>query len=105
MPSVVSASKRKQPKARPMDEAVVTSYAARLQATLGDDSAFMSVFRQLSTDKNVRQPEAAAILSRFIAPSAASTAKAEALDRILSRHQSLYTFTLKQRAIGGRSAA
>ena len=105
MPSVASASKRKQPKARPMDEAVVTSYVARLEAALGDDAAFMALFRELAADKAVRQPEAAAMLSRFIAPSAASTPKGEALERILRRHQSLYTFKLKQRAIGGRSAA
>jgi len=103
--SVASASKRKQQKARPMDAAIVSSYVARLEVNVGDDQSFMAIFRELSADKSVRQSEAVGILSAFIAPSAASTTKKEALDRILHRHKSLYIFKLKQRAIGGRSAA
>ena len=104
IPSVASASKRNK-KARPMDDSVVIGYVTRLETTLGDDPAFMAVFREMSSNKAVRQAEAVGILSRFVAPSSASTAKGEALDRILRRHKSLYAFKLKQRAMGGRSAA
>jgi len=103
--SVASASQRTSRKARPMDEAIVSAYVARLEAALGDDPAFMAIFRDLSADRAVKQAEAVGILSRFIAPAASGTSKRIALERILGRHQSLHTFKLKRAAIGGRSAA
>jgi hypothetical protein len=103
---VASASRKKPKKARAiMDHSVVRSYLAELVANLGDDEGFSSVFHLLETDKNVRQPEAVAIGSEFVAPMAASTARAAALERIWKRHKSLMSFKLKQRAVGGRSAA
>jgi hypothetical protein len=88
-----------------MDEAVVAAYLAKLEATLGDDEAFMGVFTELKSDKAVRQVEAVGLASRFVSPTPSSTTKAAALDRILRRHKNIVGFDLKQRAVGGRSAA
>jgi len=88
-----------------MNEAVVADYLAKLEASLGDDKAFMRVFGAMIEDAAVRQVEAVGIVSRFVSPMAASTPKATALDRILRRHKNIVGFDRKQRAIGGRSAA
>jgi hypothetical protein len=103
--SVASASKRKTKAPRPMNEALVAEYLARLEAALGRDDEFAVVFSELQKNPSVMQAEAIAIGSKFVAPMAASTSKAKAFERILKRHRNLVTFKLKQRAIGGRSAA
>jgi hypothetical protein len=88
-----------------MDSNVVETYLARLQAALGKEDVFPSVIKQMVEDVAVKQPEAVEIASRFVARMSASTAKKKAIERIADRHQSLVTFKLKQRAVGGRSAA
>jgi len=104
--SVASASRTKRKRARQvMDETLVAGYLAKLEATLGDDEAFMSVFAEMKNDKAVRQVEAVGLASRFVSPMPASTTKAAALERILRRHKNIVGFDLKQRAVGGRSAA
>lgn len=104
--SVASASKAKPQKAHPiMNQTLVDSYVAQLVASLGNDEAFLDVFRTLQLDKAVRQIEAVAIGSEFVAPMATSTTRVSALERILKRHKSLVSFKQKQRAVGGRSAA
>ena len=104
--SVASASRRKKKRTRrQMNENVVMDYLAKLEAALGDDELFLPVFEDLKRDRAVQQPEAVAIASRFVAPTSASTSRGRALERVLRRHQSLVSFKLKQRAMGGRSAA
>ncbi len=90
---------------RPMDEAVVKAYAAQLKAALGT-SEFEMIFTRLCDDRAVRQEEAVAIASLLLeARIAPSTARGTALGRITKLHNSLVTFKLKQKAVGGRSAA
>jgi len=88
-----------------MNEKVVADYLARLEASLGDESAFMSVFDEMKSDSEVRQVEAVGLVSRFVSPMAASTSKSKAFERILRRHQNIISFDRKQRAGRGRSAA
>jgi hypothetical protein len=88
-----------------MNEKVVTAYLAKLEASLGDDDAFMRVFDTLRADPEVRQVEAVGLAGRFVSPMAASTSKAKAFERILRRHQNIISFDRKQRAVRGRSAA
>lgn len=102
---VVSAS-NKQRKRTPTvtDDKVVSSYLAQLEAALGT-ADFLRVYETMEADKAVRQPEAVAIGSRFVASMAASTTRSRAFERILNRHKNMVSFKLKQRAVGGRSAA
>jgi hypothetical protein len=88
-----------------MNEAVVAHYLATLEASLGDDDAFMRTFDAMKRDPEMRQAEAVGLASRFVSPMAAGTSKAKALERILRRHQNITSFDRKQRAVRGRSAA
>jgi hypothetical protein len=88
-----------------MNEKLVKAYAGELSAALGSAN-FEGIFARLKDDAHVRQDEAVAITSLMLeAPVAPSTARGAALARILKLHNSLATFKLKQRAVGGRSAA
>lgn len=87
------------------NETVVSTYLAKLEATLGDDRAFLPVFEALKADPAVQQPEAVALATKFVAKTADGTARSKALDRVLKRHAALASFKLKQRAMAGRSAA
>lgn|GEM_PF-5132030 len=60
-------------------------YLRSLNAARGDPS-FEAVFAMLSSDKRVKQTEAAAIASAVVAPTAKSAKKADSLRRIKSRH-------------------
>lgn len=105
--SVASKSPKKGPKKRrgPMNEALVKRYAAEIEAALGE-AKFEALFARLTEDAGVGQDEAVALTSILLdAPVAPSTARGAALKRILKLHNSLATFKLKQRAVGGRSAA
>ena len=105
--SVASASRAKKPKrtAQPMNTSLVASYSATLNKVLGS-SDFDDVFDRLKSDPSIGQAEAIAIASEILeARVAPSTARGAALGRILKLHGSLVTFKLKQRAVGGRSAA
>ena len=104
---VASASGQKRKKRTPamINESLVASYVTKLTKALGDDRSFMSVFRALEADIDVRQAEAVAISSAFVAHTADSTSRARALERVLRRHENLASFKLKQRAMAGRSAA
>jgi hypothetical protein len=105
--SVASASREvtKKRTAAMINETIVSTYAARLEAALGDDRSFLPIFEALKTDPCVSQVEAVALASRFVAKTAESTPRAKALERVLKRHTSLASFKLKQRAMAGRSAA
>ena len=98
-------SGRKKKMHGPVNHALVERYASDLKKLLGE-SAFEDVFRRLKNDKDIQQAEAAAIASVLLeAKVSESTARGTALGRILKLHNSLLTFKLKQRAVGGRSAA
>lgn len=88
-----------------MNEALVKRYATEVEAALGE-AQFEALFAKLTDDVDVGQDEAVALTSIILdAPLAPSTARGAALKRILKLHNSLATFKLKQRAVGGRSAA
>ena len=97
------ASKRRSPVV--IDETLVSTYLAKLEAALGDDRAFLPVFNALKADPSVQQAEAVALASRFVATTADSTSRTRALERVWKRHSALASFKLKQRAMAGRSAA
>lgn len=88
-----------------MDDRAVQEYASELKSCLGQ-SGFESIFMRLKDDPRVRQDEAVAIASALLdAKVANSTARGTALGRIAKLHNSVVTFKLKQKAVGGRSAA
>jgi hypothetical protein len=104
--TVASASQRgKKRTPKLMNEKLVNSYLGKLEASLGEERRFMDVYNELLEDQAIQQAEAVAIASRFVAPTAASTPRGKALERVLRRHSSLASFKLKQRATAGRSAA
>ena len=88
-----------------INQTLVSSYLAKLEAALGDDRAFVPVFEALLADQGVRQAEAVALASRFVAKTTDGTPRAKALERVLKRHSALASFKLKPRAMAGRSAA
>jgi hypothetical protein len=96
-----------RPRSKPVacNDQVVKSYLAELNAALGDDPAFTALFDDIKRDKKVRQVEAIAIASAFVAPMPKSTAKGKALDSVRRRHQSLRSFQLKRGAASGGSIA
>lgn len=88
-----------------MDEGLVQNYVSELKENLGQ-AKFENVFQRLRDDTTVRQDEAVAIAAALLeAKVAASTARGTALGRIMKLHNSVVTFKLKQKAVGGRSAA
>lgn len=88
-----------------MNDALVRQYADDLKAALGHPQ-FNTIFDRLKADSSIRQDEAVALASLLLeATVAASTARGTALGRISKLHNSLVTFKLKQKAVGGRSAA
>jgi hypothetical protein len=104
---VASASKRTSTKrvAAVLNEPIVANYLEQLEASLGDSQVFPTLFERLSQDSDVRQLEAVAIATRFVAKTSDSTSRAKALERVWKRHAALASFKLKQRAMAGRSAA
>ena len=104
---VASASKGKSKKgARPMDKSLVADYLRRLEATLGDDIAFLALFREIDADKRVTKLEAVGLATRFLGPTPASTSRPRALQRVLQRHQKLMDFKRSSESIRrGCSAA
>ena len=102
---VASASRNRKKRTRPMsNNDVVEAYVRRLETALGDN-LFEAILDEMRSDSAVRQVEAVAIGSRIVAPMAPSTTRAKAIERILARHSNMVTFKMKQRAVGGRSAA
>jgi len=88
-----------------MDAAVVAKYTEAINKALGEAS-FEKLFGTIKDDVQVTQAEAVGIASAILeAQVTPSTARGAALARILKLHNSLATFKLKQRAVGGRSAA
>jgi hypothetical protein len=104
---VASASRTTSRKRTPVmiNDTIVVTYLAKLEAALGDDARFVPIFEALKADPQVQQIEAVAIASQFVARTPESTAKSKALEKVWRRHSALATFKLKQRAMAGRSAA
>ncbi|MDX2263798.1 MAG: hypothetical protein NW215_02340 [Hyphomicrobiales bacterium] len=83
---------------------IVDQYARNLNAALGDPS-FDAIFAMLSSDKRVRQAEAAAIASVVVAPTAKSAKKADSLRRIKARHDNRLDSLHKRELLRDKSAA
>lgn len=102
--SASPASKRARSRGQ-MNLALVQDYLLEIKNALGSQK-FDAVFAKLRADKSVGQTEAVEIASLLLEHRVASgTARSAALDRIVKLHTSLTTFKLKQKAVGGRSAA
>jgi hypothetical protein len=104
---VASASKGKSKKgAKSMNESLVADYLKKLEAALGNDVAFRTLFGEIEADKRITKLEAVALATRFLGPTPASTTRPRALQRVLQRHQKLMDFKRSSESIGGgRSAA
>jgi hypothetical protein len=100
-----SAAGQRQNAAVDCDQQVVSRYLAALNQALGDESAFTALFNAIKRDGSVRQAEAVALASAFVAPMAKSTAKGKALDSVRRRHKSLRSFQLKRAAASRGSIA
>ena len=86
----------------PLREALVDSYARRLEDALGDDPGFERVFAQLSADASLTVGELKLLSKRFALSPGAN--KDAALKKIYSRHQSLMTSRARSAATAGRIA-
>ena len=84
-----------------VDHQLVDTYLDKLENALGDEQKFPLVYKALSADERVAQPEAVELASRFLAPVAKSTSRPKALRRVLYRHEKL----LKSRAASASIAA
>ena len=104
--SVVSASKSQRKRARAkMNMTLIEYYLSSLEEALGDNKAFMAIYDRLKANKDATQAEVLAIASQFMSPMPSSTSRSKALEKILARHTNLMSVKLRQRAVGGRSAA
>jgi hypothetical protein len=99
-----SKPKRKKKAAGTMNSDLVADYLERLQAALGDDRKFNTLFESLKADVQIAQDEAVAIASKFYGKTSPGTSRAKALARIRERHDKLVEFT-KNPSSAGRSAA
>jgi hypothetical protein len=104
---VASASKGQSKKgAAAMDQSLVADYLKKLEAALGDDAAFLALFREIDANKRVTKLEAVELATRFLASTPPSTSRSKALQRVLHRHQKLMDFKRSSESIRrGRSAA
>lgn len=93
-------TKPKKPAAAP---SAVDDYVRDLTASLSSQPAFSNVYARLESDASLGVAEYKAIAKAFARVSAKS--KADAMKRILARHQSVMGFDAKARATDGRSAA
>jgi hypothetical protein len=94
--------KRKQAATALRDD-LVGDYHRKLDANLGNEGAFPTVYDDLRANGAMGKSELAALAKRFAGATVRS--KADALKKIWNRHQQLLVFQAKARATGGRSAA
>jgi len=82
---------------------LVAHYKEKLEAALGDEEKFTTIYNDLRANTAIGKPEIIALAKQMTG----SGARAEdaALKKIWNRHQSLVVFKAKSRATGGRSAA
>jgi hypothetical protein len=101
--SVASASRTKAVAGAPTVDTkqLVESYLKRLEAALGNDALFRSIYRELNDDKNITQVEAVELASRFLEPTARSSTRPKALKKELYRHERLLDAREAARSIGG----
>jgi hypothetical protein len=85
------------------DPRLVDTYVRDLEAALGKEAEFRSVYEQLENDPRLSVADIRGLAKVFAKASAKS--KADALKKIWARHQSLLSFAAKARATDGRSAA
>jgi hypothetical protein len=84
-----------------VDRQLVETYLQKLETALGDEQTFPSIYKALTSDKRINQPEAVELASRFLAPLAKSTSRPKALRQVLYRHEKL----LESRAASASIAA
>jgi hypothetical protein len=89
--------------ARKVRDDLVANYKEKLEASLGDEEKFSSVYNDLRSNAAISKAEIIA-LAKEMTGRGARTEDA-ALTKILNRHRSLVVFKAKSRATGGRSAA
>jgi hypothetical protein len=92
--------KRNVPK---VQDDLVCRYREKLEAALGDEEKFSTVYNDLRANAAVGKPEIMALAEQMTG--SGGRGKDAALKKIWSRHQSLVVFKAKARATGGRSAA
>lgn len=103
---VASASRGKSKSgAAPVDtKELIGNYLEKLEAALGNDGLFRIVYRELSADKRADREAVVEIASRFYEPTAASTTRPKALQKILHRHEKLLESRGASSTIGGKAA-
>jgi hypothetical protein len=84
-------------------EDLVADYGRKLEAHLGDQEAFASIYNELRSNNEIGKGELAVLAKQFAGASVRS--KAEALKKIWNRYQQLLVFKAKAAATDGRSAA
>jgi hypothetical protein len=84
-----------------VDQRLVDTYLQKLETALGDEQKFPLIYKALTADKRITQPEVVELASRFLAPIAKSTSRPKALRRVLYRHEKL----LESRAASASIAA
>jgi hypothetical protein len=82
---------------------LIVDYKDKLEAALGDEEKFATIYNDLRANPAVGKPEMI-VLANQMTGGGARTQDA-ALKKIWNRHQSLVMFKAKSRATGGRSAA
>jgi hypothetical protein len=85
-----------------MDFKLVESYLKRLQAALGNEEMFRSLYSEPKADKRVEKAEAIQIASRSVTPMAPSTTRTKALQKVLWRHERLLEGRAASASIGGK---
>ena len=86
-----------------VDAGVVERYDRELAGALGNEAEFAAVYARLQADPQAGPRELQELARKF--SGAPGKSKAEALRRILGRHQNVMLIKAKDRATAGRSAA
>ncbi|SRR5258708_6833282 len=82
---------------------LVKRYLRDLEDALGNEAAFPELFNKLKKDRDMTAPQVKQLAKEFA--DASERTKANALDRILARHESLVGAGARAKATGGRTAA
>ncbi len=83
---------------------LIKDFSARLTEAMGEEE-FEPLLNTIVKGKRIRKPEMLAIAKEMGSDIPASASKKRAINRLLSRHESVATFKAKKRAMAGRSAA
>jgi hypothetical protein len=74
------------------DEAGGAEYLLRLKDALGKDAEFKAIYAELKNNKRMTKPALVALANEFMGPVSSKATKAQALDRIWSRHKKVVDF-------------